>query len=72
MAAMIGTDYFGTIPVALHRAIKKYNVSPSDYDDLSQRLGRENHTEILKNIKAYSQRTGMFEVYDFWKGGNAN
>lgn len=65
---MIQTDYYGTLPVGTYRKLRKANVSPSDFDALTQRLG-DDWKRIERNIEAYSQ-DGMFNEYKFWSGGN--
>lgn len=53
-------EWYGEIPVALNRAIKKYNVSPSDFQDMEHwGFSPEDMVEVIKN---YSPN-GYFQVY---------
>lgn len=60
-------ENYGELSFAQRAAYRKFNVSPSDHDALRQRLGSSNHAAITAAVKQFSARTGMFEVYDFWK-----
>lgn len=61
--ATVFNEWYGEIPVALNRAIKKYNVSPSDFQTL-EHYGLS-HNEMLDAIKRHSIKHGMFMEYDF-------
>ena len=51
---MVYNEWYGEIPFTLNRTIKKFNVSPSDYDLLCEDFGRENHAVIEAKIKEWS------------------
>lgn len=58
-------EYVGRqISLSLSRAMKKYNVSPSDFRDLEEVYG-EDDAAIEAAIKQYSTN-GMFSVFEFW------
>jgi len=59
MAQMVYNEWYGEVTVALNRALKKFNVSPMDYDMLCDEFGRPNHDTILRAIKERST-TGMY------------
>ncbi len=54
MATMVYHESYGQITKALLAAIRKNNVSPSDYDMLCDDFGQENHDVILAKIKEWS------------------
>ena len=64
MAKMVYDEQYGDLTFALRTAIRKYNVSPSDYWTLQDALGEDNYTGILAAIKEHSEG-GMFNAYRF-------
>lgn len=52
------------IPDSLNRAMKRYNVSPSDMHDLMNVYGTD-WLAIERAIKTYTHN-GMFSVFEFW------
>lgn len=54
MAAMTYNEWYGEVTVALNRALKRYNVSPSDYQMLEHDFGRGNYDAILAAIRQRS------------------
>ena len=62
-------EYVGrTITLSLSRAMKKYNVSPSDFLNL-ERVFDEDDEAMTKAIVEYSPR-GYFDVYQFIQENN--
>lgn len=57
-------ESYGEVTPSLMRAIKKYNVSPSDYSDLEDVYGND-LVAIEKAIKHYVFQ-GQFSVFEFW------
>jgi hypothetical protein len=58
-------EYIGrAIPLSLSRAMKTYNVSPSDFSDLEEVYGQDD-AAIEAAIKQYSPN-GQFSVFEFW------
>lgn len=53
MAKMVYNEWYGEIPFTLNRAIKKYNVSPSDYDMLVNDFGKD-FAVIEAKVKEWS------------------
>lgn len=65
---MTYNEWYGELTVALNRALKRYNVSPCDYDMLCDEFGRGNHDAILKAVKERST-SGMYQMrrsYTSW------
>lgn len=60
MAATTFQEAYGVLTIAEWRAIKKNNVSPSDYDDLCDEFGQENHAEITRAITERSRGAGYY------------
>ena len=59
-------ESYGQITQALMRLIKKYNVSPSDFQELEYKYGEGNLAAIGAAIKQYS-KDGQFQVFLMWK-----
>lgn len=58
-------EYIGRrIPLSLSRVMKKYNVSPADFNDLESVYG-EDDAAIESAIERYSVN-GSFSVFEFW------
>lgn len=55
-------ESYGDLTVSLLRAIKRYNVSPSDYQSLESQYG-EDYDTIEREIKIFSRETGSFSEY---------
>lgn len=47
---LVFDESYGHLSVAERSAIKKFNVSPSDFDDLLYEFGEDNHEIITKAI----------------------
>lgn len=58
---MVYDEMYGELSFAERAAIRKYNVSPSDYWDLEEVIGKGKHGEITAAIKACSG-SGMFRT----------
>lgn len=57
-------EWYGEISVAQQRAYKKFNVSPSDHDDLVSVFGESSHAAITNAVKTYLDPSGtMFSSY---------
>jgi len=54
MAAMTYNEWYGEVTVALNRALKRYNVSPYDYQELEHEFGEGNYDAILAAVKQRS------------------
>lgn len=61
---MIYDEWYGEISYAQRAAYRKYNVSPSDHDDLVRVFGETEHKTITDAVKRYSERSGMFSSWD--------
>lgn len=59
-------EFYGNLSFAQRAAYKKYNVSPSDHVELTDRFGDDAHDEITKAVKA-NVFQGMFSVFEFWR-----
>lgn len=59
MAKMVFDEYYGELTFALRTAIRKYNVSPSDYRDLEDEFGEGEYAKIQAAIKERSE-DGMY------------
>ena len=66
---MIFHESYGDLTVSLLRAIKRHNVSPSDYQSLESQYG-DDYDLIEANIKTFSADNGSFSEYhwrqDMW------
>lgn len=60
MAKMVYDEYYGDLTFALRAAIRKYNVSPSDYQGLTDEFGEGNYAEIQDAIKERSKKHGIY------------
>jgi hypothetical protein len=56
---MVYSEWFGELTYAQRAAYKKYNVSPSDHDDLVREFGAEAHAKITAAVKERST-SGMY------------
>jgi hypothetical protein len=54
-------ESYGTVSRAQLAAYRKYNVSPSDHDELVRQFGEDAHAEITACVKENSP-AGMFRV----------
>lgn len=60
-------ESYGDVSVAQLRAYKRYNVSPSDHDDLYRVFG-DNHAAIVVVVTDPNYMTGLsFSFYKFAK-----
>ena len=65
MAKMIYDESYGTISWVQRTAYRKYNVSPSDHQDLIDEFGEQNHATITGAVKAHSG-SGMYRAPVRW------
>ncbi len=66
MSKMTFHESYGDVTIAQLRAYRKYNVSPSDHDDLVDKYG-DDHDAITQAVIRLSP-DGMFRVFDLWCG----
>ncbi len=65
MAKMVYDEWYGELTYKQRAAYKKYNVSPSDHDDLVSKFGRDNHDEIVAAVlRSVEKNNGMFSSYN--------
>ena len=62
---LVYDEWYGELSVAERNAIKKYNVYPSDHQDLSYEFGDCNHEAITKAIKERSS-SGYYRMELSW------
>ena len=62
---LVYDEWYGELSVAERTAIKKYNVSPSDHQMLSDEFGDCNHEAITKAIKERSS-SGYYRMELSW------
>lgn len=55
-------ESYGEVSKAQLAAYRKYNVSPSDHDDLAYRFGEDAHAAITAAVKQFSPN-GMFSSF---------
>ena len=67
MAKMVYDESYGDLTFALRAAIRKYNVSPSDYWDLQDQFGEASYAEMTAAIKKYSPNDN-FSSFEMRKG----
>lgn len=67
MAKMVFHEAYGKLSFAQRAAYRKYNVSPSDHDDLMQIFGESNHAGITAAVLRYSP-DGMFSTFSMLRG----
>ena len=60
MAIMVYNEWYGEIPRKLNGMLKRYNVSPSDFQTME--VEGLSHDEMVDAILANSPN-GMFQVY---------
>lgn len=60
---MVFNEWYGEIPVSLNRMLKKYNVSPADFQTLESYFG-DNWANIQDAIRDYSPK-GYFNEFLF-------
>jgi len=67
-SAMTFHENYGMVTKAQLRAYKKYNVSPSDHDDLTREFGSD-YDAITEYVIANAKRwNGIFHVFDLYLG----
>ena len=54
-------ESYGHLPVKTLRLVRKFNVSPADYDLIIDRLGAPTWDEVTEFIELHSQ-TGMLRL----------
>ena len=69
MATMTYHESYGDLTVSLNRALKRYNVSPMDYQMLEDEFGEGNYDTILAAVKQRSEG-GMYQMP--WPGHGHN
>ncbi len=62
---LVYDEWYGELSVAERKAIKKYNVSPSDHQMLSDEFGDCNHEAITKAIIERSS-SGYYQMELPW------
>lgn len=67
MAKMVFDEMYGELTFAQRAAYRRYNVSPSDHNDLIDTFGEGEHAAITAAVKKYST-SGMFSTWDMRKG----
>ena len=65
MAKMVYDEWYGELTFALRAAIRKHNVSPSDYRELEDEFGEGNYDDILAAVKQRST-DGMYRPRLCW------
>lgn len=53
-------EWYGELSFAQRAAYRKFNVSPSDHDELVREFGADAHAAITKAVKARST-SGMYQ-----------
>jgi hypothetical protein len=69
MPKMVYDESYGELTYAQRAAYRKYNVSPSDHDMLTDRYG-DDHAAITAAVKRNS-RGGLFSWWDMSREGRA-
>ena len=62
---MVFDEWYGELSYAQRAAYRKFNVSPSDHDELVSRMGND-HALITQVVKDNSPG-GMFSIFQFWQ-----
>lgn len=62
---MLFDESYGDLTRPLLAAIRKYNVSPSDYRDLEVAYGEGHYSAIHNAIQRFSIN-GSFSVFEMW------
>jgi len=57
---LIFHENYGDVTRAQLAAYRKFNVSPSDHDDLCDALGGGNHDAIVKAVKHFAEKSGYY------------
>lgn len=72
---MVYDEWYGELSYAQRAAYKRYNVSPSDHDDLMDMFRKHpergtlnEHVWATEMVKRYSEEHGMFSVFDMRRG----
>jgi hypothetical protein len=69
MAKMVFDEWYGELSFAQRAAYRKFNVSPSDHDDLVEKFGSHNHNGITMYVKENAGRhAGMYSAFDLMLG----
>ena len=64
---MVFDEWYGELSYAQRAAYRKFNVSPSDHDDLVERFGADNHAAITACVKNPEfHQGGSFSVFALW------
>lgn len=67
MATMVYDENFGKISYTQRARYRKFNVSPSDHDDLVDVFGETAHEDIIRAVEKYSP-DGMFDSFAMVRG----
>ena len=59
---IVYNEFYGELSYAQQAAYRKYNVSPSDHDDLLTYFNSDQHALITETVKRNSPN-GMFSVW---------
>lgn len=68
MSKMVYDEWYGELTVAQRNAYRKFNVSPSDHDFLTDAFGEADHDVITRFVKdhaadgMYRQPMGMYNL----------
>lgn len=62
MAKMVFDEAYGTLSFAQRAAYRKFNVSPSDHDMLTDIVRADAHADLTQIVKDYSP-SGSFDVF---------
>ena len=58
---LIYDEWYGTVSFAQRATYRKFNVTPSEHEDLVDEFGAENHEAITKAVKR-RVRDGMYRA----------
>lgn len=61
MPKIIFDENYGNVSFAQRAAYRKFNVSPSDHEDLADHFGADAHEEITRFVKSHVE-DGMYTV----------
>lgn len=69
---IIFDEWYGEVSVAQQQAYKKYNVSPSDHNDILMYFRKNRHDDIVRYVRRNAEENGgMFSVYSLHRDANA-
>jgi hypothetical protein len=66
---MVFDESYGELSFAQRQAYRKFNVSPSDHDDLVEKFGKDDHEGITWYVKNNGNRhQGQFSAFSMHLG----